>query len=407
MIDDRKKGVRRALAAAIWLWIAACIAGGGVATAADGPRHFDYSPGWHEYVSGHTLVEYYVPRSTYTHALSNNDRQLLVLVHGAGDCHVRGANTNIQEWKDWANIHNVIIVAPVFDRIYPNPMTRTTKWLPESKRSYDERLLRSPQAYAMLAKCKRYAHYRKKGRLPKNFNKPDSYLHGFHFLINKSNVHRSDLVLNEIVQAFQNAYSLKERTFSLYGYSGGGQFVSRYMMLYPEKLKRVALGGAGSLLFPLHEPNYPFGLSCHYPDDIEVSIWGRNYTNEKTRMGLNSFFRKSTTAPLNWADFITRLTPADWDRKIAKLLDLKIYIFAGNKDFLGAEDHAASLWQGYGQRQKAENFVVEMLRADQRLKKMGYRRFDAPFACRLITFSNRDHKQARGDAVKWLQSNWW
>lgn len=356
-------------------------------------------PGWREVILDKLLVEYYIPQSNKPKI----EREILVLIHGAGDCHVKGAITNINEWRDWADKHNVVLLSPIFDRIFT---TQNHKYLSDfykfdgpNPKYYQE----APCAYAMQLECIQDAKFAKTKRYPFGYKMPDPYLYGFIFLNTKKSPYLSDLKLNEIFAHFHLVLGIKEDRFSLWGYSGGGQFVSRYMMLYPENLKRVALGGAGSHLFPKFEPDFPFGLGWHYAK----GRWYKAKRQYKMYNRFQPFYSTAKGAGGDWVNLNANRTVDEWYKKIATLLDLKIYLFAGTEDYLGADTHPASAWQGYGQLEKAYKYTVDMERMDKELKDKGYRPPDAPFHCRLIPLIGLDHGKARGQAVKWLQKNWW
>ncbi len=46
----------------------------------------------------------------------------------------------------------------------------------------------------------------------------------------------------------------------MFGYSGGGQFVHRYAMAYPQNVARIVVAAAGWYTFPDSNVNYPRGI---------------------------------------------------------------------------------------------------------------------------------------------------
>jgi pimeloyl-ACP methyl ester carboxylesterase len=321
-------------------------------------------PGWRELFVQRTLVEYYVPPRRPGDSAR---RQLAALVHGAGFCHFAGAVVNIHEWRRWADENNSILISPAFDRGYwpgaPIDRQAAGDALAAGRRG----LAGAPCACELNAQCEQFDRYRTVGWAPFFHRAPDLYLWDFVHLTNHANAERADLRLNEIIRLFQMRFDVEER-FSLYGYSGGGQFASRYMMLYPERLKRAAAGGAGSFLFPTHDRLFPYGMAG--------------------AVGRDHFSRE------------------EWDRRLALLLDLPVTIFAGDADFVGVGEHPESAWQGLGQAAIARNFVYALERADDRLKEAGLRPPQAPFKVELVEFPNRNHDEARRDAVARLQEEW-
>lgn len=72
---------------------------------------------------------------------------------------------------------------------------------------------------------------------------------------------RSDKVLNEIVSEVGAATGASIDKFYLFGFSGGGQFVHRYTMAYPNRVMRYVVGAAGWYTFPDRLIRYPRGIS--------------------------------------------------------------------------------------------------------------------------------------------------
>ncbi|HEY0294740.1 MAG TPA: alpha/beta hydrolase [Bordetella sp.] len=58
---------------------------------------------------------------------------------------------------------------------------------------------------------------------------------------------RYDDILLDMVDEVGERFGLQFPTFSLFGYSGGGQFVNRFALLHPEKLWAVSIGAPGSV----------------------------------------------------------------------------------------------------------------------------------------------------------------
>src|SRR5690606_31161836 len=68
---------------------------------------------------------------------------------------------------------------------------------------------------------------------------------GFKYMI--EGAIRYDQVLDAIVEEVAARYRLTFDRFALFGYSGGGHFAHRYMMLRPERLWAVSIGAPGSV----------------------------------------------------------------------------------------------------------------------------------------------------------------
>jgi pimeloyl-ACP methyl ester carboxylesterase len=370
-------------------------------------------------------------------------RELFFLIHGSGRQFASARNyivsdsPNFHDWRDFADRYNVILVAPAFEMIYYSYPAYDT-W--EEAADFYEKVL-------------------KLGVFPMGYKPPDRYLHEYQRLLStKSQIYpvtRADGRLNEIFFRFRSAFpDVDQERFNIYGYSGGGQFVSRYMMVHPERLKRIALGGAGAYLFPSFEFNYPHGLRCRYEDSAWIRIWGHDYTDPDSPIlwGLNSYFRPDNL-PEDWAHWLVSISVDEWKQRIATLLDRQIFVFAGVDDFLGCEpsieDPRLSLmvdeymdrcWQGDGQLERALNFQAEMLHVDRLLKarsapgddfrawtsglleapdrfarlddqataKKRYREADAPFEVFVVPLWGDNHKTGAWHVQQWmLDHNWW
>lgn len=57
-------------------------------------------------------------------------------------------------------------------------------------------------------------------------------------------------VLNQIIHETDRRLAMHTDRLYLFGFSGGGQFVHRYLMAYPERVVRAAIGAAGWYTFP-------------------------------------------------------------------------------------------------------------------------------------------------------------
>ena len=61
---------------------------------------------------------------------------------------------------------------------------------------------------------------------------------------------RADEFLNRILARYVATFRSYDGTIYLYGHSAGGQFVSRYAVMHPEKLEAAVISAAGSYAFP-------------------------------------------------------------------------------------------------------------------------------------------------------------
>jgi dienelactone hydrolase len=72
--------------------------------------------------------------------------------------------------------------------------------------------------------------------------------------------HRADLALDRVVAEVESLTGASTRRLYLFGYSGGGQFVHRYAMAYPERVAAMVIGAAGWYTFPDAKRAYPRGI---------------------------------------------------------------------------------------------------------------------------------------------------
>lgn len=71
---------------------------------------------------------------------------------------------------------------------------------------------------------------------------------------------RYDEVLLSMIDTLEREWGCVDtRTFALIGFSGGGQFVHRFMYLYPERLHAVSIGAPGRATPLINEP-WPAGI---------------------------------------------------------------------------------------------------------------------------------------------------
>jgi poly(3-hydroxybutyrate) depolymerase len=60
----------------------------------------------------------------------------------------------------------------------------------------------------------------------------------------------ADAFVNAIVDETHEAIPDLPETFALYGHSAGGQFVSRYLVMHPERITAAVISAAGTFAFP-------------------------------------------------------------------------------------------------------------------------------------------------------------
>lgn len=291
----------------------------------------DATPGIHEGLKiGEMEVIYYIPKY-----FDPNTAQYLFGIHGAGAWHRPGAMNRIHQFRNIAEIENLVVIAPAFDCILNWPLG-------------------------------------KEGLKEKGIVK-DSYLGDFINLVNKRNEHRTDLKLIETF-GFFNKHLMKREKFHLYGHSGGGQFVSRFIIFYPDLLDKVGISSPGSFVFPRHDINYPYGLKL---DSLEKTF-GRQIKADDLK-----------------------LTDSELDRKLNQVLDLNLFIIAGEND-TWVDNRPERSWQGKHRFERAKNYYKVMKEEDQRLKAKGIRAKDKPFQFTFFGMQGIGHNSnaAAANAVK-------
>ena len=72
---------------------------------------------------------------------------------------------------------------------------------------------------------------------------------------------RADLVFEEILDEVSLLTGINTKTMYSFGFSGGGQFVHRYAMTRPERVKRMVLAAPGWYTFPDMDRKYPYGIA--------------------------------------------------------------------------------------------------------------------------------------------------
>ncbi len=71
---------------------------------------------------------------------------------------------------------------------------------------------------------------------------------------------RADWILDSIISEVKTLTGSNPSKLHMFGYSGGAQFVSRYMMIYPHRVARIALAAAGWYTFPNPLADFPMGI---------------------------------------------------------------------------------------------------------------------------------------------------
>jgi len=95
--------------------------------------------------------------------------------------------------------------------------------------------------FALAAPCfdaARFPHYQRLGSRPE----------------------RADHALDTLIAELRSAFGMLFGRVSLFGFSGGGQFVHRYAMAHPKRITSAAIAAPGWFTFPTRDHAYPLGL---------------------------------------------------------------------------------------------------------------------------------------------------
>lgn len=292
-------------------------------------------PGLHEDLTiGNTKALYYIPKY-----FEPATAEYLVAIHGAGEWHRSGALNRIAQFRDIADIENLVIIAPSFEGILNWPVDRKIH-MDDKGRFIDRRIIK------------------------------DWHLMGFQRLLNKNNHHRSDLKLLEIFEFFRKHLVHRER-FHLYGHSGGGQFVHRFATFYPELIDKIAFSAAGTFTFPRRDMDYP---------------WGIRMTN------LEEWFGQQIEAD------DLRLSEAQMTERLNRLLDLQVFVIVGQEDTTvsGPRRLEEVGWQGRNHIERARNYYAAMRREHDHQKAIGNRPEGDPFRFEIHELRGVGHDSEAG-----------
>lgn len=83
-------------------------------------------------------------------------------------------------------------------------------------------------------------------------------IHNYKFILYKGI--RYDLVLQNMIEEVCSAFHISKNHQLLYGFSGGGQFVHRYMYLHPENLDAVVIGSPGRITYLDEDEDWYAGI---------------------------------------------------------------------------------------------------------------------------------------------------
>ncbi|MHA1340495.1 MAG: hypothetical protein ACTSRZ_10205 [Promethearchaeota archaeon] len=114
---------------------------------------------------------------------------------------------------------------------------------------------------------------------------------------------RADLRLIELFNAFNYWLNLTSTRFYIFGFSGGGQFVHRFVLTHPEYIERAVAGAPGWYTFPNHTL-YPYGIdtSFYHPRSLEFKLEEALNANLGLIVGENDTLRTSNLLTTPQAD---------------------------------------------------------------------------------------------------------
>lgn len=189
----------------------------------------------------------YIPDAHYPQAKDEITKlPVLVTVHGTSRTHLRYMNI----WRDFADSHRCAIIAPLFPCMVSGPTDID---------GYHYLGRRPPTESPMHEKL-----------LKKAVNVPDIFTR-----IEQDYDVRHDKILLALLDEVALRWpALDVSKIMLAGFSGGAQFVHRFMYLYPERTLAVSIGDPGSITDLDPEKAWPAGTK-----DTEM-LFGRKVDSE-------------------------------------------------------------------------------------------------------------------------------
>lgn len=323
--------------------------------------------------SGARLVFYYYIPTPWNPLLT---RRFFIGVHGAGEEHYQGAHNRIMDFRDYADEHNLILIAPAFNcwfSYWPNgytadPAYQKPDWIIEGTQDY------IGHYYAWLGEDNPEREL---------FFDPIKAmnLHDHQYLINYTNEYRVDNVLiNVINNLFIPTFKIGlHPKILLYGHSGGAQFAHRFAMIHPEMIDKSAYSDAGRYCFPRTDIRYPDGLDM---SSLRDDGFG------------------GASPPASYA---VDLTNIDWRQKLSEYMSKDHLVFCGFMD----TEHTDPEWQGVDRREKSYNFSLSFKQfIDTQLTNSKFASIIEKHRLPTLIGVVGGHGGARVSAQDWLKS-WW
>lgn len=156
---------------------------------------------------------------TYTPTTLPDQPEILVLIHGTppkDETAEQDAEYYVTNWMDFAEKHGYVLIAPAFNQ-----------------EDFSSRL-------------------------------GDHALGGYRGLFGRE-INADEWVLR-LVNAYQQTLGAANEPFYLYGHSAGGQFTGRFLVTYPELIKKAVITSAATYPQPTTEAAWPFGMGELHTD---------------------------------------------------------------------------------------------------------------------------------------------
>ena len=95
---------------------------------------------------------------------------------------------------------------------------------------------------------------------------------------------RADIYLHDLLDKTRELLpNVRNERFMLFGFSGGGQFVHRYVAFHPERVHCAVAGAPGWYLWPDTDLPYPLGIAPHsLPKGLGINL--RKFFRSKLRI---------------------------------------------------------------------------------------------------------------------------
>lgn len=177
----------------------------------------------------------YVPDAHYPNTTNKSEKlPLLVAIHGTG----RDTSRYINVWQDWADKNKCAVFTPLFPGLLQGPLDldgyhflgRAPAWNGQPAESWlnESVNIESQTDYPIQTTCSTL---------------------------------RYDLLLLAMLDEIGTRWpGISTSKIFLTGFSGGGQFVHRFLYLHPERLASVCVGAPGSTTLLDYTQNWPTGL---------------------------------------------------------------------------------------------------------------------------------------------------